>query len=184
MSLKQLASDSWFCLTIALAIAFYFFDIGSDIKLAVDYFRNGDFWWAGWTTTFVALPWAVNIAIAMWGSSDESAKEDILWISAAILNLLPVAMLLIGMHSRFVERNKMEAHDFKSFAILFNLVEVVLEAFPQYALQLYVTAYSNQINVTRAISIATSLGSVIYNTIDGIFTFEKVWFSTTETKND
>ena len=59
-----LASSAFFYATLLFTAVMYIVDIGSDIKLAVRYYLDRNYWWGGWTTAFVAIPWMIYLVIA------------------------------------------------------------------------------------------------------------------------
>ena len=64
-------------------IVTYIFDVGSDIWLAVTYAQAGQWWWFGWTITFVIITGLVMAGFAFmylfrWGWDDPLPTENLI----------------------------------------------------------------------------------------------------------
>ena len=96
-------SNVFFYATLFFAAVMYIVDIGSDIKLAIRYYLDRHFWWGGWTTAFVAIPWLiyrVGVGLFFGGNALDGDVESRLVILAAIFNLIPVAILVVAAKER------------------------------------------------------------------------------------
>ena len=80
------------------SIGTYVADVGSDIWLAVVYWQSGDFWWCGWTLTFVVVAGLVTGCVSLWILGDTEWVDDPLYISDPVLrrfvNIVAVLSLL------------------------------------------------------------------------------------------
>ena len=84
---------------------------------------------------------------------------------AALFNVLPI----ISWINAWRADDQFNRIGHQNSAIIYRLLEVVLEAFPQAALQLYILAKSNQLDIILCISVASSICSVIWGTLNGVW---------------
>ena len=159
-----------FILSLVKLGIFYVLDVYSDIYLAVRYLLEGDTWWGAMTSVFVGMPWILHlIAAAVYGVlvCTTGGRDKIcggLIFFAGLLNMAPIAILIsAAMVSEF------QRQDFKRIFIVFRLIELVFESFPQGALQMYIAAQSNHFDFPLIFTIATSTLSVVNGINQGVF---------------
>ena len=69
------------------SIGTYVADVGSDIWLAVIYAKSGDFWWFGWTLTFVVVAGLVTGCLSFGFIDYNEDENDPLYITNPVLRL-------------------------------------------------------------------------------------------------
>ncbi len=116
----------------------YLFDYGSDIYVAIQYWKNDDVWWFGMTTGFIAVPSIiVNITAIV------QQKIDWRFIVAAVLQLLIVVRYIETIISPYPPVNILSettsSHRCRLyFLALLRYVETITESAPQLCLQVYI----------------------------------------------
>ena len=94
--LKEIVID--FILPI-FSIGTYVADVGSDIWLAVIYAQSGDFWWFGWTLTFVVVAGLVTTFMSLAVIHGVEDDDDPLYITNRVLrwtvNIVATLSLLL-----------------------------------------------------------------------------------------
>ena len=71
-----------------LKLIFFLVDIGSDIYMAVVYFKNGDVMWGSWTISFVIVAQLISSLIYLVATHDE--KRGIVHIVVAMPFIIPL----------------------------------------------------------------------------------------------
>lgn len=79
-----------------MSILSYIFDVGSDIYVAVVYYRDGDIWWFALTVIFVVVPsLTITVFSFMWYIQDRSNQSHpLIWLPRLVLLFLQLAPLL------------------------------------------------------------------------------------------
>lgn len=153
-------------------IALFYYDITTDILLAVDYYRIGEWMYFGLTTTFIVVPLLiVNVYnIFLLSTGDNYAEEtkhltlrmlcSIPFMSAPVDGIIVYAYYSI---KRGIDWDRIDG----DLGTYFKVIVAFMEDIPQLALQLYITLTesSDEINVythvLRSLSMTASWISVI-----------------------
>ena len=156
-------------------------DTFSDLVLAARHLAKNHFWWGGGTLGCVLVPWIIFLAVAssLWRLSHSPGsafdkKITFVLLVLAMVNLYPAGILFLAVWQQW-KGYPLESKLNFSLAIVFRLVEVTIESFPQSALQVYIVGQTNQLDFLTIFSIATSLWSLGSGIFHGTFrTIEKV----------
>ena len=110
------------------------------------------------TITFVVLQTAgmAGVMIWDWKTHGDECYAFYFCLVVALLNLGPAFFYLVSACERC--GGDSDAPQTKSQALL--LIEVVLEAYPQFSLQLYIAAYRNQFGILLIVSVLSSFWRV------------------------
>ena len=136
------------------------FDVYSDIALSSKYYSGSHYWWACWTLSFVVLQTAGQAGRVIWQAKRELEGWCVTFckLVIALLNLSPAITLLSSAHERC--SGDSDAHETKSKALLYTLIEVILESYPQFSLQLYIAAHRNEFGILLIVSVLSSFWSI------------------------
>jgi len=93
------ASDTYSNYEVVLtviSILSYIFDVGSDIYVAVVYYRDGDIWWFTLTVLFIVVPsLTITVFSFVWYLQDRSSHPyPLIWLPRLVLLFLQLGPLL------------------------------------------------------------------------------------------
>ncbi|KAK7505714.1 hypothetical protein BaRGS_00002985 [Batillaria attramentaria] len=128
-----------------VSIIIYFVDIGSDVRLAVGYFQDGQWIYGGLTTAFIVVAYICLLALWLYRHEHGDDQSRLWWICRhflAILGLIPVVATLESMYygwrCRTRQSDKTKYIYVAAAPADLRLAESFLESAPQLCFQLYV----------------------------------------------
>ena len=145
-----------FHLFILYSTTTYVFDVGSDILLAHRYYAEGDVGWGNCTTSFILIPWILQLFCAVYGLYINFKNDELFLLILSFFNLAPIALLLIAA-KRFWCGKFEDSKTSETASQGFRSLEAALESGPQAALQIYIASRMNSLDTILILSIATSL---------------------------
>lgn len=177
---KRFSWFRWLCTVFGLL--FYLADIGSDVLLSVQYFKDGHVTWAALTLVFVlAGSLCIQIFSYSWFKDDkENYGEDNKGLSTC--HLIGIHVLQIGIFTRYghlLKRsfkalrsdNTTDEEQFHLFGLatdlsMLRMFEMFLESVPQLVLQVYIILEHNHHSKLQYISMALSFLTIAWATVD------------------
>ncbi|XP_078679966.1 XK-related protein 8-like [Branchiostoma floridae x Branchiostoma belcheri] len=147
-----------------IPLCFYFADIGTDVGLAVQFFRSGDITWFALTLVFVILPSIVeNFAIfwyRLWRQFIQSNHCAVDKVGTVVCALQLGVIAIYCYACRDILKNGQ--WNGQPLIDISSMYEVILESLPQLCLQLYIIiSTGRQPNVTQILGIVTSLVAAV-----------------------
>jgi hypothetical protein len=141
------------CLLVGLVL--FLFDYGSDIYVAVQYWKNNDFWWFGMTIGFIIIP-SIMVNI--------TATVQVMNYWRSIMAVLQLSIVV-----RYIEA--LILPDSRRIYLLAKLryLETITESAPQWCLQVYIMLRQWHFPSYTLISSGLSLLSLTWS----IWTLEK-----------
>ena len=134
-----------------------FFSPGPTAAVSDPGCREKHYAWGGLTTTFILAPWTINFvgSFYYWWKFRNNVKTELIYLLASTLNLRQVAILARAVWLKWRVKD-FRAKRSKSYAKYEMLLQVILEAYPQFGLQLYIASRSNSLDAALIFSIASS----------------------------
>jgi len=93
---SQIKYSNYEVVLTVVSILSYIFDVGSDIFVAVVYYRDGDMWWFALTVVFIVVPsLTITVFSFVWYVQDRSNQSySLIWPPRLVLVFLQLAPLL------------------------------------------------------------------------------------------
>ncbi|CAL4213320.1 unnamed protein product, partial [Meganyctiphanes norvegica] len=172
----------------------YLNDIASDVLVSIDYQERGNFWPGVLVLIFVIFSWIFQCAMAynQLVGKREYSSEKIRYLyhgqlgncaaAAALFPVLPLICIGWSAYEAVIGKDNRWVVGRKVLAARVKLGEVLLEAFPQLSIQLYVICTyitdSQVVSTLQWISLSMSLASLSFGLADG-FMFKEILVDTT-----
>ena len=155
---------------ILLSIPFII-DIGSDIKLACQYFEEGHIIWGSLTASFILLNWVAQI-IASFGVPRRllpfAPRFQKLAPIFALFGVFPITTKIYSKIGNFSEEESQKLRQAHQSALM---VELFCEALPQCMLQVYIVIRVGEYDIFQLISIVTSISSISLSMANGVILY-------------